>query len=339
MSTDPVGAAMNYALCGIPLRLDCRTASAGRSLGRALQALFPLIPRASTPSDCGLEVRIGYPADEPVLGEIVYRAPEICVLRTARGYHLRTRTAFLSLDLKAGRAAGALSDAFLTAPLEVQRSLWLFALPMLLSARGLYALHAGGVVSPEGHGVLLAGVSGSGKTTLTCALTRSGWSYLSDDSVLLEDTPEGVQALAFGRSFHCAAPLFGHYPELCAGSAAPQRGKRLVEAASLYPGQSRERALPRAVFFPEIVAEEETRAIPLSATETLLRLLANAAAKLHGRAAMAAQMAALTQLASSARGYRLLHGADVHRHPERVAALLRRCADAQGERHELNSAA
>jgi hypothetical protein len=210
---------------------------------------------------------------------------------------------------------------------------------MLFSGRGLYALHAGGVVSPEGHGVLLAGVSGSGKTTLTCALTRSGWSYLCDDSVLLKATPDGVQALALGRSFHCAPAMFRHYPELRAQGKTPERGKRLLEAASLYPGRARGQAQPRAILFPEIVAADRTQAIPLSSTETLLHLLHSGAAKLQHRAFMAAQIEVLTQLATSARGYRLLHGADVHRAPECVAALVRQLANCEGECNDLYSAA
>jgi hypothetical protein len=187
--------------------------------------------------------------------------------------------------------------------------------------------------------VLLAGVSGSGKTTLTCALTRSGWSYLSDDCVLLKDTPAGVEALAFGRPFHCAPAMFHHYPELRAESIAQHPGKRLVEVGSLYTGQSRSQAQPRVILFPEIVAETESRAVPLSPTETLLRLLDIGAARLHDRASMTAQMAALGKLAASARGYRLLHGADVHHHPERIAALIQQLTCAQGGHDELHSAA
>jgi hypothetical protein len=330
---------MDYALCGIPIRLDCSTICAKRQLAHILQTLFSVSPGSFSTSSRGIELRISNATEEPVTGEVVFHAPDLSALRTARGYHLRTPDSFLSLDLMDGRAEGSLSDAFLESPLEKQRGLWLLALLLLLARRGRYALHAGAAVSPDGQGVLLAGVSGSGKTTLTCALARSGWSYLSDDSVLLKDTPAGVEALAFGRPFHCAPAMFRHYPELGAQSVAPRSGKRLVEVASLYPGQSRSHAQPRVVLFPEIVATAETQAIPLSGTETLVRLLRNGAAKIHHRASMAAQMAVLAKLATSAHGYRLLHGADVHGHPQRVAALLQQLAQSPGGCNDLHSAA
>lgn len=328
---------MEYALCGIPISLDCHTASVERSLSRVFKTLFSLSPRCSPAYVQGIEIQIGNSAPKSVSGEIVYQAPGLCAIKTAYGYHLRARGSFLSLDLKEGRGEGSLSPAFLAAPLEEQRGLWLFALLLLFSGRGLFALHCGGVVSPEGRGVLLAGVSGSGKTTLTCALTRSGWSYLSDDAVLLKDTPLGVEALAFGRQFHCVPAMYRYFPELRAGGTGS--GKRLVEVGPLYAGRSRSQARPQVVLFPEIVAEAETRAIPLGRTETLVHLLRSSAAQLHDRQSMAEQMAVLTKLAASARGFRLLHGADVHRNPARVAALAQRLTLSKGDCNELFSAA
>jgi hypothetical protein len=54
---------------------------------------------------------------------------------------------------------------------------------------------------------------------------------------------------------------------------------------------------------------------------------------------MGAQMAALAQLAQSARGFRLLHGADVHRNPQRVAAMIEQLARSEGDRNAFCSAA
>jgi hypothetical protein len=49
----------------------------------------------------------------------------------------------------------------------------------------LMALHAAGLATPKGA-LLIAGHGGSGKTTLAAALLAAGWSYLSDDTILLE---------------------------------------------------------------------------------------------------------------------------------------------------------
>jgi hypothetical protein len=333
---------MHYTLCGAPFRLECCTAFVERRVMGVFRSLFALSPASAQSSSCAspsIDFRLGDVSEESVTGEVVYDVPDICIVKTTRGYHLRASDSFLSLDLDAGQADGSLSPEFLDAPLEEQRGLLLFAMLMLLSGRGMYPLHAGGVVSPDGHGVLLAGASGSGKTTLTCALARSGWSYLSDDSVLLKSTPAGVEAVAFGGPFHCAPAMFRHFPELSAQDRAPKSGKRLVEFEKLYPGRLCSRMQPTAILFPTIVPELESRVVPLSKTETLVHLLRDGASRLHSRESMGAQMAALAQLAQSARGFRLLHGADVHRNPQRVAAMIEQLARSEGDRNAFCSAA
>jgi hypothetical protein len=189
----------------------------------------------------------------------------------------------------------------------------------------LYGLHAAGVSWNE-CGFLLVGGSGSGKTTLTCALARSGWQYLSDDAVLLRRAGSGVEALAFGRPFHCAPSLFHYFPELTQGSQPPAHGKRLVDIGPVYVGQARSGFRPQVILFPEISSTPGSCVIPLDRTATLLRLLGEGAGFLGQRNYMAAQMELLGDLARSTRGFRLLHGADVHTDPSRVSALLRQIA-------------
>ncbi len=264
------------------------------------------------------------PADE-VSGELVFDAPGLSAIRTKDGYCLQSRGSFLTLDLRFGSAGGSLTCAFMQAPPEDQRGLFLLAFLLLLSGRGLYGVHAAGV-SWNDHGFLLAGSSGSGKTTLTCALARSGWQYLSDDAVLLRRGFSGVEALAFGRPFHCASALFRFFPELARCAEPHAHGKHLVDVSSVYPGRARRGFRPEAILFPEITSAPTSRLIPLDRTATLLRMLGEGAGLLHKRDYMAAQMEVLGDLARAARGFRLLHGADVHTNPSRVSALLRRIA-------------
>jgi hypothetical protein len=149
--------------------------------------------------------------------------------------------------------------------------------------------------------------------------------------------PSGVEALAFGRPFHCAPAMFGHFPELGSGiqyraqrGASRKRGvsgKRLVDVASVYPGRFSSAFQPRVILFPEIAGAPTSRLIPLNGTEILLRLLKEGAGLLRNRDSMTAQMAILRDLACSTRGFRLLHGADVHHEPSRLSELLRQIAN------------
>src|ERR1700722_8919027 len=243
---------MEYSLCTEALRVVCPSPSRKARVIGVLENLFSLTPLHRRDPG-GMELLIhDVPAGE-VCGELVFDAPGLSAIRTDRGYHLQSGGSFLALDLRSGKAAGSLSEAFLKAPPEDQRGLFLFAFLLLLSARSLYGLHAGGALW-EGCGFLIAGASGSGKTTLTCALTRSGWQYLSDDSVLLRRGSSGVEALAFGRPFHCAPAMFRHYPELAGGGPEPVSGKRLVDVGRFYPGRLCGALRPRIVLFPEIAA-------------------------------------------------------------------------------------
>jgi hypothetical protein len=330
---------MEYSLGAVPLRLTCVTPVGNAGVPGVLASLFSLAPVSFSPfppdPERGIQIVVhasedGESPEREVSGEVVFDAPGLSAIRTANGYHLRSHGSFLALDLRAGRAAGSLSAAFMNSPLEDQRGLFFFALLLLFAARGLYGLHAGGV-SRDGCGFLLVGGSGCGKTTLTCALARSGWQYLSDDSVLLRRGSCGVEALAFGRPFNCAPAMFRHFPELGAGIHYPAQrragGKRLVDVTSVYPGRFSGAFQPRVILFPEIAGAPASRLIPLSGTETLLRLLKEGAGLLHNRDSMTAQMSILRDLACSTRGFRLLHGADVHRDPSRLSELLRQIAN------------
>jgi hypothetical protein len=321
---------MKYSLCPkrtkgrsdhVTLRLVCVPASREADVARVLETLFSLVLVSQGELGHGIEIAIADSPEPDVTGERVFEAPGLSVIRTARGYHLRSRGSFLALDLQCGKATGSLSPAFMNAPLEDQRGLFLFTFLLLFSERGLFGLHAGGVMS-ENCGFLLVGGSGSGKTTVTCALTRSGWQYLSDDSVLLRRGPSGVEAVAFGRPFHCAPAMFRHFPELPHSEPLNRYGKHLVNVESIYPGQSRSHFQPQVILFPEITQTRSSRLIPLDGTATLVGLLGQGAGLLHGRESMAAQMAILGELTGSVRGFRLLHGADVHHAPRRLSALL-----------------
>lgn len=331
---------MEYSLCGTALRLVCAPLSRNACVAGILESLFSLLPAGKPHPDRGIELLIHESPEDnlsleaagKVAGEVVFDAPGLSAIRTAHGYHLRSRGSFLAVDLRSGQAAGSLSDSFMEAAPEDQRGLFFFALLLLFAARGLFALHAGGV-SWQGSGFLLVGGSGCGKTTLTCALVRTGWQYLSDDAVLLKQAPAGVEALAFGRPFHCAPAMFRHFPELTLSAGQRAYGKHLVDVAPLYPGRFRRALRPQVILFPEIAGTASSHLIPLDGTATLLRLLGQGTGLLHNRDSVSAQMAILGDLASSARGYRLLHGPDVHQHPSRVSALLQRLTNpVEGDR-------
>jgi hypothetical protein len=79
----------------------------------------------------------------------------------------------------------------------------------------LIALHAAGLVAPEGV-LLIAGRKGSGKTTLAAALLAAGWRYLSDDTVLLHAQTLDAVGVPYALGIKAGAwPLLAElYPSL-----------------------------------------------------------------------------------------------------------------------------
>lgn len=85
-----------------------------------------------------------------------------------------------------------------------------FAVCAALRRFGMFDMHSAGVVEPRSEkGVLIVGPSRSGKSTLALQLALAGWSYLSDDELLLSFEDGVVEARGF-RSFFAVsngAPL------------------------------------------------------------------------------------------------------------------------------------
>src|ERR1051325_1578439 len=77
-----------------------------------------------------------------------------------------------------------------------------YSVQAMLRRCNLFALHAAGVVEPQSDaGALIIGDSNSGKTTLTLRLASSGWRYLTDDLVVLQEISSGVNAAGHRRVF------------------------------------------------------------------------------------------------------------------------------------------
>jgi len=75
-------------------------------------------------------------------------------------------------------------------------------------------LHCAGL-SLDGKGVLISAASGTGKTTLAAALTRRGWSYVSDEAVALES--DSSTAFGFPKPLGIKPSGRDLVPELAAG--------------------------------------------------------------------------------------------------------------------------
>jgi hypothetical protein len=132
----------------------------------------------------------------PVTACHVFQAEGFWGFEHGEDCYLTDGTSQWRLQLQQGRGKAWLGPDFCEKPAHLRRRFWAFGVLKLLRSVGMYTLHAAAVVSTEGRGMLIVGAPGSGKSTLALGLLRRGWSYLTDDAVLLRQQSDEVEALA-----------------------------------------------------------------------------------------------------------------------------------------------
>jgi hypothetical protein len=237
-----------------------------------------------------------------------------------------------------GQAHARLAPCFFAKPAVVQANFWCFAILKLLRPLGIYSLHAAGLATKCGEGLLLVAPSGSGKSTLAIGLIRAGWNYLSDDAVLLRTGSEGIEALACRKSFYIDGARAKHYAEFTLGSEEPDSSggrRRTIGVTKAYPERHMARCSPRLIIFPRITPR------PRSALETMPRihamrsLLAQSGPQVFDRYTMRDHLRLLKTLLKQAETYELSAGRDLYEDPAKLIDLMGqlRGRDIAADRH------
>jgi hypothetical protein len=240
-------------------------------------------------------------------------------------FYLTEGTALLHLQATKGQGIAWLTSAFCTQPLLLRQQFWAVGILKLLRALGLYGLHAAGVVSGTGKGLLIIGRSGSGKSTLAIGMIRQGWRYLSDDAVLLRLHPDGVEALAFRRPFSIDAHAAIGDATLPLGNEGRHlsgKRKRRVEMHTAFPGHYTPYCRPHVLLFVRIVSEAQSVLRPLSCCSALKHLLEQSGPPLFERHTMALHLEVLTRLVRQATPYELQAGRDLFGQSSLLVQLL-----------------
>ena len=323
-----------YALDDLVLELHSDEQES-EDLGRLLRELsWASIRSSSCKPTLYLSVRPNYGR---------FRIPENCreVLRTddflgfevgddffltdgSSGFHLRPPK---------GEAYARIAPSFFTKPTLVQANFWCFGLLKLLRQLGIYSLHAAGLASRDGAGLLLVGASGSGKSTLAIGLIREGWKYLSDDAVLLRQGSQGVEALACRRSFYIDTVRSVDYCDLGLGEEEPDSNggrRRRLGINESYPGQYLPQCLPRVLIFPRIKREDQSTLTPVDSVRALGFLLAQSALQLFDRSTMEPHLELLRNLLQQTQTYELNAGNNLYREPAKLVDLIK---EAQGRKN------
>ncbi len=176
-----------------------------------------------------------------------------------------------------------------------------FAVCAALRRYGLFDLHSAGLIEPEcGNGVLIIGPSGSGKSTLALELAKAGWSYLSDDELLLGVVDGAVEARGF-RSFFAI-------------SEAGAQFKHCFEPETVLGSKRVDHAFPGALIFTRLNNESQSELSKLSQAETMTRLITACPWATYDRSIAGANLELLSTLARQANGFDLSAGRDLLDH-------------------------
>jgi len=120
---------------------------------------------------------------------------------------------FACCDLQTRFAWCQVSGAVLEDPAWLR---WHFLEAMayfLLCSEDVVTVHAG-CVAKNGRGVLLCGSSGSGKSSMAFACVRAGWTYVSDDAMMLLQCSSTREAVGRPHRFQLRPEAAALFPEL-----------------------------------------------------------------------------------------------------------------------------
>lgn len=193
---------------------------------------------------------------------------------------------------------------------------------------GLYELHGGGVVEPEtGGGVLFVGPSGSGKSTLTLQAASRGWSYLSDDSLLLSEEEGDVRAWALRRAFALTERTVEANRALNLESILnPPESfdpkKLRVEPEAVFPEGYVPFCTPRMIFFPRVSGESVSTLKKITQADCMSRLVKMCPWATFDKPASRGHLSALGALARRAHAYELEAGFDIFNDPSLTTTLI-----------------
>ena len=199
-----------------------------------------------------------------------------------------------------------------------------FSLLSMLQMRGRFVLHAAGVVSPGGAGVILVAKSDSGKSTLTTALGQAGWDFISDDSIILRTENGEIIASPFRRDFGLDPEAGDLFPGIAdaAQIQLTDASKWRIDPTAIFTGRRAEDVRPDVVVVPSIVDRSTSSISRLKPADVLIELMGQSSFLTFDRSATEEYLSVLNSLVSNADGFSLEAGRDLYADPSLVAPLL-----------------
>lgn len=191
-----------------------------------------------------------------------------------------------------------------------------------MKSAGRFYLHAA-ALSHNGVGYLISGDGGCGKTTSALTLVRSGFDYVSDDSLLLDDRAGVIRAYPWYRDFHVSPDIWARYDELnhIATEDLAEGEKFSVDVSRYFKGAPKKWIEPDVILFPRITSRKTSILNPLSPMEIFTRLMKQI---LLGSdpVLVEQQLEMIKKLVQETDGFELLSGEDLLEEPGKLSSLI-----------------
>lgn len=189
------------------------------------------------------------------------------LLNTSDNAWLEDETSSITatIDLASGIANVAVDTRKKPSPFDLSSLLTIVA-GLLLVRKGRTPVHAGAVVHPDrGLAWVLVGDSHSGKSTTTANLVRAGWSYLSDDYVVLSrGAGDDIVVEGWPDDFHLDEGWHSGEPT----------GVRGTTRESDFGQDARKESAPLGgMLFPRVDASHPTSITPVAGVVGLERII------------------------------------------------------------------
>ena len=191
-----------------------------------------------------------------------------------------------------------------------------------MKAEGRFYLHAA-ALSHNGIGYLISGDGGSGKTTSALNLVRSGFDYVSDDSLIVDNREGFIRVSPWYHDFHVESDTCRRYAELWhfADISLGEGEKHSIDISRYFKGRPKKWIEPSVILFPRISAQKNSMLSPLKSMEMFSRLLKQI---FLGSDPVVAerQLEIIKMLAQTTCGYELISGEDLLEDPEKLSSLI-----------------
>jgi len=326
-SRDRPALAETYEIAGRLLLVDTPSATISAATDRVLSMLRLSRKGADTTilPDAVLTLSsTGF--DMPSKIEISAVTEEAVYYQTEDSYFVRLGDSVISADLSTTVKASLAKD------LDCQSLLFgrvlSHGLATALRRAGAFELHCAAVVEPKTKTtVLIVGPSGSGKSTLALHLAACGWSFSTDDVVLLTAATERVEAHGLREFFAITTDTIlqsglSELSPLMDGQAAASELKVRLHPQDVFSSEMIEKCIPDVLVFPQHTGQAHSRVQSLKQSDTMKRLLRMCPGAAVDRPVAAQFLRVLELLTRQCQAFDLLAGTDLLGDPKYTAAFL-----------------